>query len=568
MRLMKQQVGGLLAVCLGVVLLGGCQTTPPPQVSVSYERGNNGAIYHDDFGTYTRRVTTGSREAQRWFDQGLQLTYGFNHDAAIRAFKECAAIDPGCAMAYWGIAYCNGINLNDPMMNEVRDAEAYAASRAALELVDGVTGEERALIEAMAERYAWPAPADRTKLDKAFAMAMGRAYEAFPDDPEIGTIYADAMMNLQAWDYWTSEGEPKGNILEIVEVLEGVIARRPDHPGAHHFYIHAVEASDDPDRAVASADTLASLVPGSGHLVHMPSHVYVRVGRYPEATEINKRAAALDKAYFEKHPEMSYYHLYYMHNLHFIAFGAMMEGRYGDAMWASEELEREIPVEFLKAYTGIADGLWATKFHAMIRFGKWEAVLREPAPEDYQKVSIAVRHYARGIALSALGRTGEAREELALFEAAFAEIPEDWMQFNNRLHDILPIARGMLRGELAYREGRHDEAFAHLREAIEYEDALVYDEPPAWMLPVRHALGALLMGAERYEEAEYVYREDLEKNRMNGWAILGLQQSLRAQGRMQEANGLNTLLAQAWPRPDVRPTSSCFCEPGKRAMAR
>jgi tetratricopeptide (TPR) repeat protein len=533
-----------------------------PPTEVTYTRGENGAAYHTDFGKYTRRVTTDSGAAQRWFDQGIQLTYGFNHDAAIRAYKESAAADPDCAMAYWGIAYCNGININDWEMNDPRNREAYMASRAALTRAEDVSGAERAMIEAMAARYAWPAPKNRKKLDEAYAEMMQIAHERYPGDPDIGVVYADAMMNLQAWDYWTHDGEPVGRIDEIVQALEGVMRNNPEHPGAHHFYIHAVEASDDPDRAVRSADKLAALVPGSGHLVHMPSHIYIRVGRYSDAAESNTYAAALDKAYFTSQPQASYYRLYYAHNLHFLAYASMMEGRYSDAMRAARALETEVPEEFVRAHTGTADGLLATVYHVMIRFGKWHDVLEEPEPADYRLVSRAVRLYARGVALSALGRTDEAREEIDQFELAINKVPKDWMIFNNKLHDVLPIARGMVYGELAYREGRYDEAFDYLRGAIEAEDSLVYDEPPGWMLPVRHALGALLMGAKRHEEAEYVYRENLEQNRLNGWALLGLQQSLIAQGRVREANTIAPMLSAAWPNPDVRPTSSCYCEPG------
>ena len=555
--------GVVVVVGMGVLLSGsvGCQSMAPP-VEVTYARGENGAAYHTDFGTYTRQVTTTSESAQRWFDQAIQLTYGFNHDAAIRAYKECAAADEQCAMAYWGIAYCNGINLNDWEMNDPRNREAYMASRAALARMDGASGPEKMMIEAMAERYAWPAPKNRRQLDEAYADAMQRAYEMYPSDPEVGTVYADALMNLQVWDYWDSDGEPKGRAAEIVAVLEGVMRNRPDHPGAHHFYIHAVEASSNPDRAVPSADKLASLVPGSGHLVHMPSHVYIRVGRYSDAAKINERAAALDKAYFESHPGMSYYRLYFAHNLHFLSYASMMSGKYSDAMRAARALEVEVPEDFVRAYTGTADGLLATVYHVMIRFGKWDDVLAEPEPADYRLVSRAIRHYARSVAYSAKGLTREARKEIGLFEHAVAKVPEDWMIFNNRLHDVLPIARGMVNGELAYREGRHDEAFAHLREAIEFEDNLVYDEPPGWMIPVRHALGALMMGAGRYEEAEYVYRENLDQNRLNGWGLLGLQQVLRAQGRAQEADAITPMLSAAWPDPDVQPTSSCYCEPG------
>ncbi len=334
-----------------------------------------------------------------------------------------------------------------------------------------------------------------------------------------------------------------------------------DHPGANHLYIHAMEAVA-PEKAVRSADVLLTRVPGSGHLVHMPSHIYVRVGRYADAADANVLAIATDRAYFKVAPEPDYYWGYYAHNLHFLAFSSMMESRYETALAAARDMEREIPEWYLRQYGGFVEGIMATTFHVMIRFGRWEEILAEPERPDYRLVTRAVHYYARGIALSALGRTDEARVEIARFEKAVAKVPGDWWVFNNRVHQVLPIARAMLEGELAFREGRLDEAFAALRRGVAAEDALVYDEPPAWMLPVRHALGALLMSADRYAEAEAVYREDLERNLNNGWSLLGLREALAAQNKDSESMELRSRLAAAWQRADVAPTSSCFCEPG------
>jgi tetratricopeptide (TPR) repeat protein len=350
--------------------------------------------------------------------------------------------------------------------------------------------------------------------------------------------------------------------MEIVSVLEAVLEAQPDHPGAMHFYIHAVEASQDPDRAVATADRLIDRVPGAGHLVHMPSHIYVRVGRYGDAADANEKAIAADRAYFEVAPEPGMYWLYYAHNLHFLAYSAMMEGRYETAIRAARDLERDIPEPFLREWAWIAEGIMPTTFHVMIRFGRWEEILKEPEPPEFRLVSRAVRRYARGIALSALGRTEEARREIEAFDAAIALVPEDWWIFNNKIDQVLPIARAMLEGELTFREGRLDYAFQVLRGGVAAEDALVYDEPPGWMLPVRHALGALLMSAERYEEAEDVYRADQRLNRDNGWSLLGLRLSLEAQGRHDEAAAIAPRVDEAWKRVEIRPTSSCLCEPG------
>ena len=534
------------------LLAGGCATSPTPDRVGLYKR----------FGNYHRSISTRSKQAQALFDQGLQLMYGFNHDEAIRSFEAAAERDPTAAMPWWGIAYCHGININDPTMTDERSKAAREAADKALEQIGGATAAEAVLILAVSARYTYPAPENRRSLDEAYAAAMGKAYKSFPADPEVGTLYGDALMNLQPWDYWDNQGKPKARAEEIVRVLEETIRQHPKHPGANHFYIHAVEASRDPDRAVASADRLRSLVPGAGHLVHMPSHIYVRVVRYAYAVESNADAVAADRAYFKHAPKPKMYAVYYAHNLHFLAFAAMMSGRYGEAMKAARDLEAEMPVEPLKAYAGLIEGIMPTTFHTMIRFGKWEEILAEPDYADYRLVSRAVRRYARSIASSALGRTNEARVELAAFEAAMKEVPGDWMIFNNPVNKVLPIAKAVIEGELLWREGKKEEAFARLRGGIEAEDALVYDEPPAWMLPVRHALGALLMADGRAEEAEKVYREDLERNRNNGWALVGLQQSLSSQGKQAEAQAIEPRIKAAWARADFRPHSSCYCEPG------
>jgi tetratricopeptide (TPR) repeat protein len=390
---------------------------------------------------------------------------------------------------------------------------------------------------------------------------MQGVHEEFPSDPDVAALYAEALMNLQPWDYWTDSGEPKGRTQEIVEVLERTIENHPEHPGANHFFIHAVEASSDPDRAVAAADRLTELVPGSGHLVHMPSHIYIRVGRYADAARSNIEAIAVDRAYLAKAPPPDLYAMYYGHNLHFLAYASMMSGNFEQAIRAARDLEAEMPEDALRAHAGLIEGIMPTTFHVLIRFGKWEQILEEPEYPEWRLVSRAVRRYARSIANSALGRTEAARAELEAFEQAIAEVPDEWWIFNNRVDQVLPIAHAMIRGELLFREGRREEAFAILREGVAAEDALVYDEPPGWMLPVRHALGALLMADGRSAEAEEVYREDLRRNRDNGWSLTGLKLALEGQRRTGEADKLSSRLAMAFGTADTRPTSSCFCEP-------
>jgi tetratricopeptide (TPR) repeat protein len=550
----SRALGAAVLSASSLMLLAGCSTTG--------ESSNTAGLF-EGFGNYQRPMSTESTEAQAWFDQGMQLLYGYNHDEAIRSFEKAGVTDPYAAMPWWGVAYAHGININDPAMNEERSKAARHAADLALSRIGSATPKEAALIRAVSARYEWPAPEDRDHLDQAYADAMQKVYAQFPDDADVGALYAESLMALQPWDLWTPEGEPKGRVLEIVEVLEAVLAQHPDHPGANHFYIHTVEASQDADRAVAAADRLTDLVPGSGHLVHMPAHIYLRIGRYADAAQSNIDAIEADRAYFERAPEQKLYAMYYGHNLHFLAYASMMSGNYETAIKAARELERDMPAGALEAFAGLIEGIMPTNFHVMVRFGKWHEILEEPEyVGEYRKVSRATRHYARAIAYSALGDPDAARSEIALFDEAASEIPEDWNVFQNKMSDVLPIAYAMVEGETLYREGKKEEAFARLREGIAFEDKLVYDEPPAWMLPVRHALGALLVASGEFAQAEAVYLEDLEIRPENGWALTGLQQSLFGQGKSNEAMALNDRIAAAFANADVSPSSSCYCEPG------
>ena len=540
-----------LLVCSIALLFVGCQTTQ-----------NRPTPFYDGFGDYHRPITTNSQTAQALFDQGMQLMYGFNHDEAIRSFHAATEADPSAAMPWWGIAYAHGININDPVMSDERSQLAREAADTALRLAEDATPVEKRLINAISERYQTPAPENRRHLDEAYANAMQDVYEAFPNDPEASTLFGDALMNLQPWDYWTTDGLPKGRAKEIVTVIEHTLAIHPYHPGANHFYIHTVEASKNPDRAVPAADRLRSLVPGSGHLVHMPSHIYIRVGRYQDAVKSNTDAVAADRHYFKRAPKPKMYAIYYAHNLHFLAYAAMMSGHYEKALSAARDLERDMPEEPLKAFAGLIEGIMPTSFHVMIRFGKWEEILLEPDYPEHRLVSRAVRRYARSVALSSLGRTREARQEMSAFDQAVTRIPEDWMIFNNSVTKVLPIAKAMIQGELLWREGNIEAAFERLRFGIKEEDTLIYDEPPGWMIPVRHALGALLLKNGQAAKAEQLYLEDLERNRNNGWGLVGLQQAYRAQGKMTKARELESRIQAIWPNSTHRPLSSCFCEPG------
>jgi len=522
----------------------------------------SGGQLYPGFDNYTRPASDASRAARPFVEHGLQWLYGFNDDEAVRCFQRATELDGDCAIAWWGIAYANGINVNDPVMSERESRDAYDAVQRALALREHATPVDRALIEALAQRYAWPPPEDFMPLEKAYCAAMGRVWQDFPMDADVGVLYAESMMNLQPWNYWTRDGEPRERAREIVGTLERALELAPEHPGALHYYIHALEASRQPERAEQAADRLLHVVPGSSHLVHMPSHIFARLGRYSDAADANARAVAVDRRYLATAPEQDYYGLYIAHNLHFLAYAAMMEGRYEAAVEAARGLDTQVPETFMARYPGIADGWAAALPHVLVRFGKWDEILALAEYPESRPVSRVMRRYARSIASSALGRTDAARAEMAAFEREAAAVPIDWTIGLNPAHAVFPMARKMMQGELSFREGDHELAFTSLREAARLEDEMLYDEPPSWLQPVRHALGALLMTGGRYGDAEQVYREDLERNPNNGWSLLGLEKARRMQG---DTEGLDDLVRQrkkAWARSEVAPTSSCYCEPG------
>lgn len=521
---------------------------------------------YSGFDGYSRTVTTDSEAAQQWFNQGIQLLYGFNHDEAIRSFEKAAQFDPSCAMAWWGSAYARGLHINNPEMGEQQSRLAHEAAQQAIAALDQESPVEQALVQAVGQRYQWPAPADRRPLDERYADAMEAVWHRFPNDPDVGALYAESLMNLQPWDLWTAAGAPKGRVLEILAVLERTLTTTPNHPGANHFYIHAIEASPRPERGIEAAERLQQLVPGSGHLVHMPSHIFIRVGRYSDAAEANTRAIRADEAYFAVAPKPDFYSLYFLHNVHFLAYAAMMEGRYQVAIDAANKLEQTIPGEFLENYVELADGMMPTALHVMLRFGRWDDLLAVAEPPQWRLVSRAERHFARSIACSALGQLDAAQAEIEKLGSVAAELTDTWKVGNNDARSVLEIARTMAEGELAFRQGESDRAFELLRAAVVMEEALNYDEPPGWMQPVRHALGALLLADGKAAEAEAVYQADLVRHPHNAWSLLGLQQALRTQGKTAAAEALSEAVAQAWARADVMPVASCYCHPDARSQ--
>ncbi len=523
--------------------------------------GATGSQLVEGLATYHFPITTESAEAQAWFNQGLVLLYGFNHGEAIRSFREAAAHDPRAAMPWWGVAYANGMHLNLTEVSEEQWQAGHEAAQRALALLDDESELEQALVRAVAARTAWPVPAEQRPYDEAFAAEMEKVYARFGDQPDVCVQFAEALMNLQPWDYWTPEREPKGRATEFVAVIERALAADPTHPQAAHLYIHALEAGPNPEGAEAAADMLISRVPAAGHLVHMPGHIYARVGRYADAVKANELAVAADDAFFEVGTEPGVYYVYHAHNLHFLAFAAMMEGNFEPALAAARRLEVAVPDPALDQMAFLIEGIIPSTYHVLVRFGRWEAILEKEAPGVNRPLMLAIHHYARGVALAALGRTEEARGELARYEEQVDQVPEDWWVFSNKAHDVLPIGRLVLMGEIAYREGRLDEAWAALEKAMAAEDRLVYDEPPGWMIPVRHSMGALLLEAGDPTRAEGLYRQDQLDHPGNGWSLLGLTQALEAQGRTVEAAEIRPLLERAWARVEQRPTSSCFCAP-------
>jgi tetratricopeptide (TPR) repeat protein len=515
-------------------------------------------LLFDNLGSHHHPVTTRSPEAQRWFDQGLRLVWAFNHDEATRAFEEAARLDPGCAMAWWGIALAAGPNYNDPG-NRERDRRAYAALEKALALRGKVSESEAAYIDALARRYTKDPPPDRKALDVLYADAMRDVAGRHPDDLDAATLYAESLMDLRPWDLWTADGRPQPGTKEIVTTLEGVLRRDPAHPGANHYYIHAVEASAHPERGIASADRLRALVPGAGHLVHMPSHIYMRVGRYDEATEANVRAVAVDREYIAKaKPDGLYPMMYYPHNLDFLWAAASMEGRSADALHAARDLSGEATPEMVRKMPDIESAVVAPIF-VLTRFGKWDDILKEPAPPEDLPFATGVWHYARGLALARTGHVGEAAKEQGLLAGIAASTPADRpLQQVNKQKEVLGLAADVLAGEVAAARRAYRDAIRHLRTAVRRQDTLRYMEPPPWYYPVRQSLGAVLLAAGRAKEAEAVYREDLRRNPENGWSLYGLARSLRAEKRKAEAAAVETRLGRAWRKADVRLVASRF----------
>jgi tetratricopeptide (TPR) repeat protein len=515
----------------------------------------------DNLGNYHHPISTSSELAQRYFDQGLILAYGFNHAEAARSFREAARLDPNCAICYWGVALVLGPNINAAMEAEAVP-EAWQALQKAQELSENASEKERAYIQALTKRYSSQPVENQKANDIAYAKAMREVQRRYPDDLDAATLFAEALMDTMPWQYWTKDGEPKPETGELLATLESVLKRNPDHPGANHMYIHAVEASPNPDRGIASADRLRNLVPGAGHLVHMPSHIYIRVGRYHDAVLANQRAIEADQDYITQCHAQGLYPLGYMpHNHHFLLASAAIAGEselaiqaaHHTAAMADQKMMREPGYGTLQHYYSIP-------LYTLAKFGKWDEILAEPAPAEDLKYPTGVWHYARGLAFTAKGQPQEAAQELAQLKAIAADpsLEKVTIWDINTSSSLLNIASEVLAGELAAKQGDYENAIAYLETAVSLEDNLNYDEPPPWLSPVRESLGAVLLEAGRAAEAERVYREDLKRFPENGWSLYGLAQSLRVQGKAEEARTVQARFEKAWKYGDATLSASRF----------
>ncbi|MBD3884167.1 hypothetical protein IFO70_20680 [Phormidium tenue FACHB-886] len=557
-------VGFLLAALLLLHLMGWTEIaiaqTLDDHTGQSGNVPNPTVPLFEHLGNYSHPISTQNPQAQRYFDQGLILAYGFNHAEALHSFQHAAELDRTCAICYWGMAYVLGPNIN-AAMEDGAVPTAWQTIEQAIQLSDYANPKEQAYIQALATRYKAEPVADRAALNLDYANAMRDVAQRYPDDPDALTLYAEALMDTTPWNYWQENGEPNAAGAIILATLESVLQEHPDHAGALHLYIHAVEA-EHPELAAAAADRLRDLNISAGHLIHMPGHIYIRVGRYQDAVVANQLAAAADAQYAQQqHPEGLYPLGYMPHNHHFLWYAAVMSGQQAVALQAAHQtaalvdqsLIREVGYGTLQHYAVIP-------LYNSIKFGRWNEILAQPAPAEDLVYPTGVWHFARGMAYTAQGQLPEATQELEVLKTIAADpaLQEVTLWEINTTAHLLQIGSEVLAGELAAKQGEFEEAIASLKRGIELEDSLNYDEPAPWYSPVRQALGAVLLQANRPAAAEQTYREDLEFYPENGWSLYGLAQSLEAQGKTIDARAVRQRFEQAWASADTQLTASSF----------
>ena len=538
------------------------QAAPPATPGPTLAQWAQGAQLFDNLGSYSRKITSSSPEAQAYFNQGLRLIYAFNHDEAARAFAKAIESDATCAMCYWGAGEALGPNYNMPAMPD-RWTVLWQAVQSAQKNAANATPVEQALIAALARRYGGPEPLPPEKMqpfNEAYANAMRDVAKQFPDDDDVQVFYAEALMTANPWKLWSVDGKQSPGTPEIVATLEKVLARDPQHPGANHYYIHAVEASPHPEKAVAAAERLPGLIPGAGHIVHMPAHIFQRVGRYADAGAANRNGVKTDLAYIDKAkpPEWTYYSsMYLAHNYQFLGYAAAMQGRSAEALQATKEMRSHVPDAVLHMGMGL-DWSAAEPYFAMERFGRWNELLAEPAPDAALAGLSAAYRYARAVALAATGKIDDAIAEKAKLDAIAAATPADAPAGLNTAKDLFAVASLIASARISIAQGKHDAAIATLRDATVREDALAYDEPADWFVPTRHLLGEELLTAGKFADAEAVYRDDLQRHPGNGWALFGLARALKAQKKDDAAAAIDEQFKQAWKDSDVTLTASAF----------
>jgi tetratricopeptide (TPR) repeat protein len=503
----------------------------------------------EGLGNHTHPIRTSSPQAQRFFDQGLALVFGFNHDEAVRLFARAAELDPMSPMPHWGIALAFGPNYNMPPMPE-REELAWKAIDRAVALASDAPENERAYVEALTKRYSKDPAADRKELAVIYKDAMKTVMQKYPDDLDAATFYAESLMNLRPWQLWSPAGEPAEGTLEIVDVLERVLRRDPDHPGANHYYIHAVEASKNPERALPSALRLGALMPGAGHLVHMPSHIFLRVGDYEASAAVNVIAAAVDKKYIERSGAKGMYPLmYYSHNLHFVAFARMFQGKYDESIDYARRLRANVH--------GAIEGMpmlapyGAFEWMVYTTFGKWDEILAQSEPTDKVDFLQAMYRYARAAAFAGKGKAQDAQAEQERLQAIAERIPEKEMLMVNTARNVLSVALADVSARISRSRGDHEAEIAHLQRAVEMQDSLSYMEPPDWHYTVRTSLGGALLRANKAADAEEVFRKDLELHPRNGRSLFGLVKALEAQSKSLPVEWVSREYSEAWKQPPL-----------------